>query len=134
MVHIHIIGIYSLYMDSCARRIVHKTEIKSNSSGQGRTLFIKSYIFGSVLSDYTQSYRIQSLQSYEEYTNNLPVARMLTCQLQFVQQRNATKERCFDRRVFDRVMRENRLYFSSNPSSHLYNPFIHLVICAPASF
>lgn len=37
--------------------IVHKTGIKSNSSGHGRTLFIKSYIFRSVLSDYAQSYR-----------------------------------------------------------------------------
>lgn len=69
---------------------MHKTGIKSSSSGQGRALFIKSYIFGSVLSDYTQSYRIQSLQSYEEYTNNLPVAR-----------ETQTKERWFDRRVFD---------------------------------
>lgn len=59
MIHRHITGIHSLYVClemKCAWQIVHKTGIKSNSSGQSRSLFIKSYIFRSVLSDYTQSY------------------------------------------------------------------------------
>ena len=57
---------------------MHKTGIKSNSSGQGRSLFIKSCIFRSVLPDYTQS-NIQSLQSYEECTNNISVGTTVYC-------------------------------------------------------
>lgn len=58
---------------------------------------------------------------------------VLACQLQFVQQRNANERKM--------VWQESiwwgsweKTDFSSNPSSRLYNPFIHLVICDPASF
>lgn len=56
-----------------ALEIVHKAGIMSNSGGWGWNLFIKSYTFRSVLSDYTQGRCIKSPQSYEEHTNKSPV-------------------------------------------------------------
>lgn len=47
-------------------------------SRRGRNLFIKSYTFRSVLSDYTQGRRIKSPQSYEEHANKPRVTRVST--------------------------------------------------------
>lgn len=63
---------------ACALEFVHKARVAFNSGGQGWNLFIKSYTFRSVLSDYTQSRGIKSLQSYEEHTNKPPETQVRT--------------------------------------------------------
>lgn len=57
---------------------MHKAGITFDSGGQGWNLFIKSYTFRSVLSDYTQSHVVQSPQSYEENTNRPPETQVRT--------------------------------------------------------
>lgn len=95
--------------------IVHKTGIMSNSGGQGRNLFIKSYISRSVLSDYAQGCCLKSLQSYEEHTNNPPVARVRSGRLQIRRSAPLRGGRRSDS-LSDWVMRGNYAGYDFPPS------------------
>lgn len=99
----------------CALGIVHKTGIMSNSGGQGKNLFIKSYISRSVLSDYTQGCCLKSLQSYEGHTNNPPVARVWSGRLQIRRSAPLRGGRRSDS-LSDWVMRGNCAGYEFSPS------------------